>query len=371
MNVDAHDLIVLHKNVNRLVGKEIFWNNSLANNDREIMQSIENLIENKLLMQTNKFEFSIPKINNDELREVLKEHNLKIGGNKTELISRIYDNLENITSLELPYVYIATENGEKILNDTEYLLSFDVEPNGFGVSINRAYYLAENCVSEHCNDKVVEIYKFEFQRDYENEEIQSDGLHKLDRLISHYNFNVKDYDNARKYLNILYYFRLKYFLKEITESMYSWYYDDEGNLQIDRIKNVISTRFEGIYEKLMFSRNLSNESIFKLFKDDTKAYNDLEDEVTEKYINYIIAVVKKENETKAASEFEKVLTSNYALDKEEFEEEYDYRSNFITTDISSLKDMNPEIEVEIDISNGKINFFLDDDSLDTLIKKSE
>lgn len=29
MNVDAHDLIVLHKNVNRLVGKEIFWNNSL------------------------------------------------------------------------------------------------------------------------------------------------------------------------------------------------------------------------------------------------------------------------------------------------------------------------------------------------------
>lgn len=369
MNVDAHDLIVLHKNVNRLVGKEIYWNNSLANNDREIMQSIENLIENKLLIKTNKFEFSICKKNNEELREVLKEHKLKIGGNKTELISRIYDNLNNITNLELPYVYIATESGEHILKDTKYLLSFDVDPNVFGVSINRAYYLAENCISKYCNDKVVEIYRFEFQRNYENKEIQSAGLHNLERLISHYSFNVKDYDNARKYLNILYYFRLKYFLEEIMDSMYSWYYDDEGDLQLDRVKNVISTRFEGLYEKLIFSQNLSNETIFKLFKDDTMEYNDLEDEVTEKYINYIIAIIKKENEPKAISEFEKILKSNYTPDKEEFED--DYYSNFVTTNIATLKEIDSQIEVEVDIRNGKINFFLDDDSLEELINKSE
>lgn len=65
------------------------------------------------------------------------------------------------------------------------------------------------------------------------------------------------------------------------------------------------------------------------------------------------------------------MKSDYTLDKEEFEEEYDYYSNFITTNISTLKELDSQIEVEIDIRNGKINLFLDEDSLELLINKSD
>lgn len=40
MSVNARDLLVLHTNVNRLVGEEIFANKCLANNDFEIINSM-------------------------------------------------------------------------------------------------------------------------------------------------------------------------------------------------------------------------------------------------------------------------------------------------------------------------------------------
>ncbi|HDA0828187.1 TPA: DNA-binding protein, partial [Staphylococcus aureus] len=52
MSVNARDLLVLHTNVNRLVGEEIFANKCLANNDFEIINSIKKLIEAKLLSTT-------------------------------------------------------------------------------------------------------------------------------------------------------------------------------------------------------------------------------------------------------------------------------------------------------------------------------
>ncbi len=59
MSVNARDLLVLHTNVNRLVGEEIFANKCLANNDVQIMNSIKKLIEAELLTTTNDYEVSI------------------------------------------------------------------------------------------------------------------------------------------------------------------------------------------------------------------------------------------------------------------------------------------------------------------------
>lgn len=44
--------------------------------------------------------------------------------------------------------------------------------------------------------------------------------------------------------------------------------------------------------------------------------------------------------------------------------------NFITTNISTLKNVDSQIEVEIDIRSSKINFILDNDSLEKLINIS-
>lgn len=122
MSINAHDLVVLHMNINRMVGNEIFANNTLANNDQTIMISVEKLIKEGVLRKINQFEISIHKIKLTELKEILKESYLKRSGTKKDLIDRIRDNFNDIHNLELPFVYIATEKGEKLLQDTEYLL---------------------------------------------------------------------------------------------------------------------------------------------------------------------------------------------------------------------------------------------------------
>lgn len=124
MSVNARDLLVLHTNVNRLDGEEIFANKCLANNDFEIINSIKKLIEAKLLSTTNDFEVSIYKKTRPELQSILKSFGIKTTGNKPELIKRIDDNYHIIDNLDLPYVYIPTKKGEEILKKTEYLTSF-------------------------------------------------------------------------------------------------------------------------------------------------------------------------------------------------------------------------------------------------------
>jgi hypothetical protein len=124
VSVNARDLLVLHTNVNRLVGEEIFANKCLANNDFEIINSIKKLIEAKLLSTTNDFEVSIYKKTRPELQSILKSFGIKTTGNKPELIKRIDDNYHIIDNLDLPYVYIPTKKGEEILKKTEYLTSF-------------------------------------------------------------------------------------------------------------------------------------------------------------------------------------------------------------------------------------------------------
>ncbi|RIN27739.1 SAP domain-containing protein [Staphylococcus succinus] len=371
MNINSHDLVTLHKNVNREVGKEIFWDGLFANNDIEIMNSLEKLIKENILIKTDQFDISIHKKKVTELKEVLKDSNFKTTGNKQVLINRISENFDSIGNLDLPYVYVTTKKGEGILKDTKYLLSFISN----STSVARAYYLAENYIDKNCEDKVAEIYKFEFQRNYENGDFKINSMYsyELTSLIWHYEHETQDYDNARKYLNIFLYFNFKNFLDDLTNSRYP-YYDDKGNLILDKIQdkliNMISSHYDRIFERLILIEKLSNETMFEMFKNDTQKYNDLEDELIENLINYIVFVVKKENDTNTFMKLVETLKNGYTLNKDEFEDEYDYYSNFITTNISTLKDMDSQLEVEIDIRNGKINFFLDDDSLGELIKVS-
>ncbi|MCE5003457.1 SAP domain-containing protein [Staphylococcus pseudoxylosus] len=372
MMVNAHDLVVLHKNVGRVVGKEIFSSGMFANNDIEIMNSLEKLIKENILIKTDQFDISIHKKKLPELREILKNSGFKITGTKPILINRISENFDNIENFDLPYVYIATEKGEEILKDTKYLLSFVND----SISLARAYYIAENYIDKNCEDKVAEIYKFEFQRRYENEELKINYryCYELDSLIWHYEKEMQDYDNARKYLNIFYYLGFKKFLEDLINTKYR-YYDNRGNLELDEIQNdlkgMIDSYRPSIYERLILIENLSNETIFGLFKKDTQNYNYLEDELIKKLTDYIVAIVKKENDANTLLELAEILKNDYTIDKEEFEDEDDYYSNFVTTNIATLKELDSQIEVEVDIRNGKINFFLDDDSLETLIKRNE
>ncbi|MCE7786050.1 SAP domain-containing protein [Staphylococcus xylosus] len=126
MELNAFDLLVSHKNKNRIVGKEILPNNCLANNDTKVIRSIEKLIKTNILIKDNTLEICINKLKVPELKKILKSSNLKISGNKTQLINRIINNIDNINvdALELPLVYTATEKGEELLKETNYIPYF-------------------------------------------------------------------------------------------------------------------------------------------------------------------------------------------------------------------------------------------------------
>lgn len=292
MNINAYDLVIFHKNVDRVVGKEIFPNNTLANNDMDIMRSIEKLIKAGLLIKTNEFDISIYKKTLTELKEIVAENNLKKSGTKSMLINRIKENINLITNLDLPFVYKATDKGENTLIDTKYLLSFDMGwDSDIGTSINRAYYLAENHIPKDCSDKVAEIYKLEFKNNYDNVNLDLKSFHDkrilnfrqkhiLDSLLRHYK-DTKDYNEARKYVNIIYYFDIKELLYGLQEERYKYYSD--GVLDLEGLKNNINPNHTSIYERIIFNENLSNENIFKLFKDDVKEFNELDDMLTKIY----------------------------------------------------------------------------------------
>ncbi|CAC6811910.1 SAP domain-containing protein [Staphylococcus aureus] len=373
MSVNARDLLVLHTNVNRLVGEEIFANKCLANNDIQIMNSIKKLIEAELLTTTNDFEVSIYKKTRPELQSILKSFGIKTTGNKPDLIKRIDDNFHIINNLDLPYVYIPTKKGEEILKKTEYLTSFIYS---YKISLERAYYMVENYIDENCDDKVAEIYKFEFQRRYENGEFDFNDLYdfELNALIEHYTKKVKDYGNARKYSNIYLYLGLKGFLEKLMNDMYS-YYDNNGNINLNKIQNALNSmvnhRASDIYERLIYNENLSNNIMIELFKKDTQDYSDLEEQLIEKFINYVVSYVKKESRSNTLIELSKMLEKGYTIDKEKFKKEDEYLSRYIITDINYLKNLESKIGVAIDSRNGEIHLVLDDDSLDKLIKNQK
>lgn len=150
------------------------------------------------------------------------------------------------------------------------------------------------------------------------------------------------------------------------------YYDSKGNIDLNEIQNdlnrFINSSASDLYERLIYNKNLSNNIIFELFKKDTQDYSDLEEQLIEKFINYVVSYVKKEGWSNTLLELSKMLENGYTIDKEEFKKEDEYLSRYIITDINYLKNLESKIGVAIDSRNGEIHLVLDDDSLDKLIK---
>ncbi|HHO6012355.1 TPA: DNA-binding protein, partial [Staphylococcus aureus] len=95
-------------------------------------------------------------------------------------------------------------------------------------------------------------------------------------------------------------------------------------------------------------------------------YSDLEEQLIEKFINYVVSYVKKEGWSNTLLELSKMLENGYTIDKED-----EYLSKYIITDIDYLKKLESKINVAIDSRSGEIHLILDDDSLDILIQNQK
>ncbi|MGD6770787.1 SAP domain-containing protein [Staphylococcus arlettae] len=323
MELNAFDILVLHKNQNRIVGKEILLNNCLAKNDTEIIQSIEKLISEKVLIKDSTLEFCINKLKIPDLKRILKSYGLKISGRKATLINRIINNLDNINvvDLELPLVYTTTEYGNVLLEKTNYLPHFIYS----SMKLSRAYYIANNYINKFSDDKVFEIYNYEIEQMSPACDYYNDLEFIFFDLAYYFLKQKKDLDRARVYFNLCNFINMDRLLGDLINSTYL-YYDKNNSLEEEKLKNNLITKFRGVsiletYKRLIFNKQLSNKSIYKLFVEDVEQYYEIEDrEISELIINYLIAYIKNEEIDNAFTKVLKLIKDEYVLDPKDFED---------------------------------------------------
>lgn len=384
MNLNVQDLLVLHENVNRKIGDEIFNNFYLTEYNVDVLASLNKMIEEQILIKNNSLEVTLNKLTKKELKEILKSGELIIGGNKKELINRILDNLDHIDTeyLVLSSVYTATEKGEKLLKESKYVVHFDRGYNN--ISLAQAHEIATNYIGDTNEDKVIEIYKFEINRIYKSTPIDNQLKSLYTYLADYFKRYKSDNDSARMYYNLAYYIQIKIVLEDMRRPV-SLVYDAYGKFSVDYFKrNLEPSHFrETVYEQLILIEGLSNKNIYELFIQDVSNYYDLfdlDEEIFKYVIDYLIVYIKKEDGKDTFSKILNVIKDkylipkkerdafNYDLDDDYYIEENSHRKRqIIKTNINKLIKEDVNIEVEIDIDTGEIVWYLEEEDLQKIM----
>ena len=376
MNLTTDDLITLHTNINRQVGKEIFPSGLRAYGEKSILKSIQKLIEDDKLVIKKDVENSLNYFTVSQLRELLKNNNLPISGTKPKLIQRVKENFGSIQNIELPSYYDATDEGIFLISDTKYLMHFITSWDD--ISYKQAFYIAEHYIDNTCEDKILAIYDYKLSKKDNN----NDLIAIYRALCDYYLNEKKDLDNSRKYLNLIYYDHLKTLINTLdSDSIYNSYYDEEDkSLKYESIKTVVKNyikydTFVNTYEILIIDLNYSIDELVSMFKEDISEYeNELSNELFYHFISCIVAYTLEENETESVSKLYKWLKNEYPYkhtdeDYEDYEDNYD--DGFIPIDIQELMKIKEDINIHIDKYDGRIILYLKEERLDTFLNEND
>lgn len=153
-DLNANDILILHLNKNRKVGKEVKNHFYLLENQINVDKILNKLINLGFLDIKSNFDVSLPYLKVPELKDILKEYKLKLGGNKPELIERVKTNIDE-NAIELPQVYVPTSKGNEIIGETEYILHFYNSPI---ISLGSAHKIAKEVLN--VDDKIEYIYLY-------------------------------------------------------------------------------------------------------------------------------------------------------------------------------------------------------------------
>lgn len=287
MNINANDLLVLHLNVNRTVGDETTHYSYFAENNVDVKQTLNKLVKNDLLKISNNLEMSLPKLTVPLLKDILRKNNLMVSGKKQELINRIINNSDKIdkAKLDLPLVYISTEKGQKIINETEYILHFQ---KSYLVSLPRAHKVAVNNIN--ADDKIEAIYmnEIKYEKDVNYDRPRLNRL--FVSLANYYRKSKQKKESARTFYNLAYYIQIEENLFYLAETRF----DDE------EIKNNLTNMYlepdyliTDFYEQLIYVDELSEGLLERLFIKDIENYYVVDEVLAKSIIQYLISFVKK------------------------------------------------------------------------------
>ncbi|CPD14630.1 SAP domain protein [Staphylococcus aureus] len=303
-DLNANDILILHLNKNREVGKEVKNHFYLLENQINVDEILNKLINLNYLDIKSNFDVSLFYLKVPELKEILREYKLKLSGNKPELIERIKTNIDE-NAIKLPQVYVPTSKGNKIIGETEYILHFYNSPI---ISLGSAHKMAKEVLN--IDDKIEYIYFYLLQQNQKSNNSDHRTANIINSLVLYYKKTNKDKDVIRKYTNYATYL-------SVTQGIHSaaFLYSSEENI-IDRLFIYFNYHLE-YYENMLFIDNVSRRLFKNLFYEDIKSFEDTDknfcDEICELLfaqiynnrnitlnnlptINYVLEKIKKENE---------------------------------------------------------------------------
>lgn len=303
-DLNANDILILHLNKNREVGKEVKNHFYLLENQINVDKILNKLINLGFLDIKSNFDVSLPYLKVPELKDILREYKLKLGGNKPELIERVKTNIDE-NAIELPQVYVPTSKGNEIISETEYILHFYNSPI---ISLGSAHKIAKEVLN--VDDKIEYIYLYLLQQNQKSKNSDHRTANIINNLVFYYKKTNKNKNVIRKYTNYSTYL-------SVAQGIHSaaFLYSDEDNI-IDRLFIYFNYHLE-YYENMLFIDNVSRSLFKNLFYEDVNSFEDTDknfcDDICELLfaqiynnknitlndlptINYILEKIKKENE---------------------------------------------------------------------------
>ncbi|MCD9066800.1 SAP domain-containing protein [Staphylococcus pasteuri] len=262
-DLNANDILVLHLNKNREVGKEIKHHNYLLENQILVDKILNKLINLNYLKVKSNFEVSLPYFKVPELKDILRKNKLKLSGNKPDLIERIKSNLDE-KAIELPQIYIPTAKGNRIIDETKYILHFYNSPL---ISLGSAHKIANEILN--IDDKIEYIYLYLLKQSQKS----INSVYKTENIVSnlvfYYKKTNKDKNVIRKYTNYDTYLSVSQAIHSV-----SFLYSDEENV-IDRLFIYFNYHLD-YYENMLFIDNVSRSLFKKLFYEDISSFEEID-----------------------------------------------------------------------------------------------
>lgn len=260
-NLIANDILILHLNKNREVGKEVKNHFYLLENQINVDEILNKLINLDYLDIKSNFDVSLFYLKVPELKDILREYKLKLGGNKPELIERIKTNIDE-NAIKLPQVYIPTPKGNEIIDKTEYILHFYNSPL---ISLGSAHKIAREALN--IDDKIEYIYLYLLQQSQKSNNSDYRTANIINSLVSYYKKNKKNKNIIRKYTNYATYLSVSQGIHSIA-----FLHSSEENI-IDSLFIYFNYHLE-YYENMLFIDNVSRSLFKKLFYEDVNSFKD-------------------------------------------------------------------------------------------------
>lgn len=278
--LNVYDILILHLNSKRIVGKELTNHFLLIEKQIDTMSHIENLLKNDVLSIKRNFNHSLNYLKIPELKSILRTYSLKVSGNKPELIQRIKENISE-GDIDLPQVYVATCEGEKLIEDTNYVPHFFYRP--YIVNLAVAHKLVEN--QYNITDKIEFIYLKLIENNEKNIHETKNIVHNL----THYYKSIKkDKLIVRKYTNYGIYLGFVQSLEHLKFNIRNGFVER-------KILDIFYIDFESLeyYEDLLLVEDINLSVLKKIFFADVSSFVSVSEKICNDFCEILIAHVNE------------------------------------------------------------------------------